>query len=840
MNEETCTLSAHDRQRLISKLSIDLGKGSPEDAQILHEMAGVDEGVERYQATLQDPATRLSDTAAGRKIFNETMSLLVPAVREAQDIAIDGIANSGKGLRPQWWWYISFVSPEKLAYITMRSILGMRVANGGVGRKATHICLEIGQAVKQQVEFEKWLAESKRTAKETGGRDLAAQLVRRAKNFNQRQWGNWCRKIDSIETLDWRRDVKMHIGSKLLELSLENTGGFFRLEYVQIRNKTERQVFLSDACQSMIEDINSRIEAMSPVLKPMLIEPQPWGWDELTRTYKGGYYMVNVELIRGGLHKHTASLDQPLSDMTLSAANILGSVGWVVDTDTLSLTEEVYNNGLELIEGLPKPDPVAFPARMADDVWEALGKVEKAEWKYNLAKIHGKNARDVSKRESAIRKIHIANNHQDFDEVFHPVKMDTRTRFYYTTPDWNPQGDGIARGTMKFANRAPLGDRGLYWLAVRLNNTFGNDKVSFSDMQDWARENHDNIVDSALKPLDGWRFWADAESPLEFYQTCIEWMSATGMTNPAKFMSALPIHQDGSNNGLQLMSLLGRDPLGAKLTNCSADPTRYDIYAETATVVQRLVNEDILNGRRIEEAGHWAGHINRSVCKRACMTTSYGVTPRGIQDQLMSDGHVEGLEGDPIKNAGYMRDKLIEALETTIVASRPIMDYFQGVASALAEFDIPLKWVTPAGSIVQQSYWNVAKSDVKTVMGSYFMWDENPQGGLNQRKQLLSSSPNIIHSIDASLMQHMVLRLRDMGINDIACIHDSFAVHACNVDTMRDTIRHVAADMFGGNWIRDEFHEYVRSYAKGIDLPEPPAQGAFDVTEVLKAEYFFA
>ena len=312
------------------------------------------------------------------------------------------------------------------------------------------------------------------------------------------------------------------------------------------------------------------------------------------------------------------------------------------------------------------------------------------------------------------------------------------------------------------------------------------------------------------------------------------------MTNPAKFMSALPIHQDGSNNGLQLMSLLGRDPVGAKLTNCSADPTRYDIYAETAAVVQRLVNEDILHGRRIEEAGHWAGHIDRSVCKRACMTTSYGVTPRGIQDQLMSDGHVENLEGEPIKNAGYMRDKLIEALETTIVASRPIMDYFQGVASALAEFDIPLKWTTPAGSLVQQSYWNVAKSDVKTVMGSYFMWDENPQGGLNQRKQLLSSSPNIIHSIDASLMQHMVLRLRGMGVADIACIHDSFAVHACNVDAMRDIIRHVAADMFEGDWIRDQFHEQVRSYAKGIDLPEPPTQGTFDVNEVLKAEYFFA
>jgi DNA-directed RNA polymerase len=289
------------------------------------------------------------------------------------------------------------------------------------------------------------------------------------------------------------------------------------------------------------------------------------------------------------------------------------------------------------------------------------------------------------------------------------------------------------------------------------------------------------------------------------------------------------------------MSLLGRDVMGARLTNCSADPARYDIYGETAKIVQQLIVEDIANGHRIEEAQQWVGHVDRSVCKRACMTTSYGVTPRGIQDQLLNDGHVDKLDGgDRMKNAAYMRDKLIEALEKTVVASRPIMDYFQSVASSLAEFDKPLQWITPAGSVVQQSYWNIAKSDVKTVMGSYYLWDENPLGGLNVRKQHLSSSPNVIHSLDASLMQKLVVKLHDVGVEDICCIHDSFAVHAANVDIMRDLIRETAAEMFAGDWITDEFHPYVQTYAGKVELPEPPTQGDFDVNEVLNAEYFFA
>jgi DNA-directed RNA polymerase len=840
MTDETNTLSAHQVDLLRTYLEKELGEDlDPIDEQIAHEMAGVEEGIKKFHDTLNDPQLKLADTAAGRKIFNETMSLLIPAIHAAQDEAIHGIANGGRGIKPVWWWYISFVSADKLAFITMRSILGVRMAHGTVGRKASAICLEIGQGVKQQVEFEKWLRESKKTAKETGGPDVAARLVRKAKNFNQRQWGNWCRKIDSIETLDWRRDVKIHIGAKLLELAIEHTGGFFTMDYVQVRNKTERQVFLSNPCRAMVDDIHSRVEIATPVLKPMLYPARPWQWDESLKRYDGGYYMVDVDFIRGGLHKHTAALDQPLSGLTVNAANILGQVPFKVDEGMLSVAEEVYNQGLDIIDFLPKPDPEKIPERKTDEEWNQMSKVERAEWKYTLSQIHGKNAREVSKRESAIRKFHIANAHKGRD-IFHPIKLDTRTRFYYVSPDWNPQGDGLARGTMAFSNKVMLGNRGMFWMRVRLCNTFGYDKVTFDQMQYWVQEHHDLIVDSARNPFDGHRFWAEADSPLEFLQTCVEWDEATMLDNPENYWSSLPVHQDGSNNGLQLLSLLGRDPVGAKLTNCSSDPVRYDIYAETADVVMELIAEDIRTGKRLEQAQRWVGNVDRSTCKRACMTTSYGVTPRGIQDQLISDGHTDRLDGNRLENAAYMRDKLIQALEETVVASRPIMDYFQGVAVALSEFDIPLQWITPAGSVVQQSYWNVAKSDVKTVMGSYYMWDENPHGGLNMRKQQLSSSPNIVHSLDASLMQIMVNKLHDRGITDICCIHDSFAVHAAHIDDMRDIIRETAYDMFKGDWINEEFHPYVKSYAPRADLPEPPQQGDFDPKEVLDAEYFFA
>ena len=811
--------------------------GTVADCQIIHEMDGVSEGIKRYRESLQ--TTGLADTAAGRKIFKDVMKDLVPAIAAAQDIAVEGISNSGKGVRPVWWWYISFISPEKLALITIRAMMSKNKKSGYLGRPATNIFVSIGLAVRQQLEFETWLQNSKREAKETGGRDVAARLLARSKNFNQRQWTNWSRKIEGIITLDWPREVRTHVGAKLVELVIESTGGFFEMRYVQGGGKTQRQIFLSDACEAMIEDLNSRVEAVSPVQKPMIAPPLPWVWSEKDNNYVGGYHMLSNPFIAGGLHSHTAALHDPISQATLDAADTLGRVGYSVDQEVLAVAREVYDAGLDIVEYLPKPDPQKLPEHKTSEEWTSMSRTERASWKYSLTKIHDKNARDVSKRESAIRKFHIAYNHKDL-EIFHPVKADTRGRFYYMTPDWNPQGDGLARGTMRFYKSKAIGDRGLFWLAVRLCNTYGNDKITFPEMQVWARDNHDAILDSAHNTFDGWRFWADADSPLEFLQTCRDWAEATALDNPALYMSDLPIHQDGSNNGLQLMSLLGRDEVGARLTNCSRDAGRHDIYAETAKVVNKMIVEDIRIGHRTEEAQRWVGVVKRSHCKRACMTTSYGVTPRGIQDQLIQDGFLDKLEGDVLKNAGYLRDKLILALEQTVVASRPIMDYLQDTASALFAHGIPLKWETPVGSTIQQSYWTINKSDVKTVVGSVFMWDENPRGGLNGNKQRMGAAPNVIHSLDAALMHKMVNTLSKRGVTDVCAIHDSFAVHPSNVDQMRDTIRETAAEMFSGDWLADEFHPYIQSYSRGADLPEPPKQSTFNPQEVLKAEYFFA
>ena len=59
-----------------------------EKEQVNFEMAAINEGVEKFRRLLVDKETRLVDTGVGREIFKDQMSLLIPAIKREQEIAI--------------------------------------------------------------------------------------------------------------------------------------------------------------------------------------------------------------------------------------------------------------------------------------------------------------------------------------------------------------------------------------------------------------------------------------------------------------------------------------------------------------------------------------------------------------------------------------------------------------------------------------------------------------------------------------------------------------------------------------------------------------------------------
>ena len=163
-------------------------------------------------------------------------------------------------------------------------------------------------------------------------------------------------------------------------------------------------------------------------------------------------------------------------------------------------------------------------------------------------------------------KLKIAKMFED-DRIYFPYSIDFRGRAYPVPPNLNHLGSDLCRGLLMFDLVKPLGPNGLMWLKIHLANLFGHNKISHTDRAAWCDEHINEIRDSAMNPLDGSKWWIQAEEPFQALATCIEIINATDCPEGHdKYLCGLPVHQDGSCNGLQHYAALGKDADGGKGT----------------------------------------------------------------------------------------------------------------------------------------------------------------------------------------------------------------------------------------------------------------------------------
>jgi DNA-directed RNA polymerase len=556
------------------------------------------------------------------------------------------------------------------------------------------------------------------------------------------------------------------------------------------------------------------------------------------RDYEGGYYFMPQDLIRTGIHTHTAAIDDAISQTTLDGVNLVQETPWKVNDRILDTMMGAFHSGME-VGDLPYHDKEHVPSK-DDDEWEQMSDEEKADWKRELSQIHGRNARLEGRRKSFASKINVARSMRSVERFYFPHFLDFRGRVYPMPTDLHPQADDCGKALLMFADGKPLGTRGFYWLRVQLANTFGEDKLSLDERAQWAEDHMMEIMDSADDPLDGMRFWEQADDPFQFLAAAFEFTAALSTGDPASYVSYLPINMDGSCNGLQHLSAMGRDRVGAVATNVANNQERQDIYMQVAEKVAEKVSRDAANG--VEEAHQWVGQVNRKTVKRAVMTTPYGVTARGISDQLVADGHTKGMD-KPGKAAVYLRNCIQDAVDETVVSAKQIMGWIQDLALALSRHGVPFDFTTPTGNKIRQSYWIINLKRIMTLYGKLAIWEEDPFGGLNDRKQTLASAPNLIHAFDASHLIMTVIRMYERVPDaSFAMIHDSFGCHACDVDELNATLRETFADIYADDWLERVYQEALAS-APDAALPhwsEYVTLGDFDVEECIKSEFFFS
>lgn len=416
----------------------------------------------------------------------------------------------------------------------------------------------------------------------------------------------------------------------------------------------------------------------------------------------------------------------------------------------------------------------------------------------------------------------------------------------------NPQADDRSRGLLCFAEGKPLGPSGEGWLAVHGANCWGYDKASLEDRVEWTLDNEESLIfPSALDPV-GFEGWQTADKPWQFLAFCFEWYHHRKVDPDAP--SHLPVAIDGSCNGLQHFSAMLRDREGGASVNLTPSTTGVpsDIYQIVADRVEATLPSD----------SPWKGRVDRKLVKRPVMTTPYGAKLYGMRSQIreevisrMDQGDTFPFdEGDLWEPVGALAEATWNAIGDTVKSARRAMTWLQAVSRMLAKAGIhEITWVVPTGLPIKQAYLKPIRKKLRTVMNDRhaFLFVKFRDGETDPVKMANGISPNFIHSMDSAHLMLTVLEAREqLGIKSFHVVHDSFGVHAADVEPFSEIIRRVFVDIYSRP-VLEEFRDGIIKMMKQKEVTitkemkkllydKFPKKGSLDINSVLDADFFFS
>lgn len=751
-------------------------------------------------------------------------------------------ANGGKaGRKHSALGWFELAEPEEVAYLTARVALNGAVAQHGFQTTA----LKVAEAVMNHVDLVNFRGKNK-----AGYIGLMRSQYGVTKSSKNRRAA--IKKL--LENEQARTAIsssdRLLLGSLALELLVEATG-LFSLELVHRGyGKKGYIIRASEAVEKWLDEQHARCELLEPMLMPMVVRPRRW-----RSPYSGGYLGGGTGKHRGPtarlIKSQTRDYDELLrtADLTkvYEAINHIQETPWRINRRVLDVMREVWDTGGSIV-GLPPRDDSPLPARPHDiETNEEALKT----WKREASLVHQANAANHARRLGVHQRLWIAEKFVDETAIWFPHSMDFRGRVYpLPATSIHPQSDDAGKALLEFAHGLPLGKTGAYWLAVHIANLFGVDKVSFEDRVKWTYDHSAQLIDSALEPLDGARFWTEADSPWMALAAAFEF--AGSLSSGEAYVSRLPIPLDGSNSGLQHFSAMLRDPVGAAAVNLIPSPTPQDVYSAVASAAQARVDGDVDVGSL-----PWrGGKVTRKVAKRPTMTFVYSATRFGMQDMILQTlreidaenanrGEPPHLGGaDNYHSAMYLSHVLFEAVSAVVSAASGAMEWLRRVSKIAAAADMPVRWTTPDGLPILQAYRDVYGQRVKAHWQGQRVEVMLAVDGsrLDGRGQANGIAPNFVHSLDAAHLRAVARGAKAEGIDYLAVIHDSFGTHAANTDALVRILRDTFVEQYTPDVLGSFREEVAGQLPEELAEQLPPALklGPLDLSEVKQSAYVFA
>lgn len=805
------------------------------------EQESVSLGRERYIKRMQQ-----ADRGEAVEFNRPAMQLIRRTLRTLADgIDTDRSKPKTRGRYKTGQVLTKDIEAPVLAHLTLRYALSTVSSESAFGTAAR----KLGRSVMEELRMRAFQEHDPQAYKMTQialEREEKIRSVHRSESFAAYH-------ADRVETpfQEWRTDEQIKVGSYLLDQLIQATGLFHEQVVRQSRNRVVRLLLPTQYLMDWLQEAHEAMADLMPVRLPMVVPPRDW-----TTPWDGGY-LTNlggpISAVKSRNKDYLETLEQVDMPQVYEALNSLQATAWSINPAVLQAAQGLWHEdiavgplGNESMPARSELDPPPIPQEWEGKVaeWKREQPDTYKVWARKAAEAHQINDRLLSKRISCQQAMSIANRFVD-DTIYFPHVLDFRGRSYPVPVHLQPQGNDLSKGLLRFAEGKELGESGAYWLKVHIANCFGVDKVSFADRVKWVDDRSDLLADSGMMPLDGERFWLKADEPFQALAACTEYVGY--LIEGTEYKSRIPCGQDGSCNGLQHYSALLRDYVGGAATNLVPADKPADIYRQVADRTAEKIRQKAEAGD--PTAVKLDGHISRTLVKQPVMTLPYGATINGMRRQLevavRKLGNPMGIRGNDMWTVcGELSVIVHESIGEVVIAAVEAMGWLQQVARIASKEAAPIAWTSPIGLPVLQAYRKYKSKPIEVHIGGkrcrIFAAEEQPE--IDKRKAQTAIAPNLVHSMDASHMMLTILKLKEHGIDSFSMVHDSYGVHAGDVETLHSCLREAFVELHSRPLLEDFLNEIRQQVPETLrdELPELPETGDLDIEEVLDSPYFFA
>jgi len=698
--------------------------------------------------------------------------------------------------------YLADVEPLAAAALAVKITFDKVFSYKEKSNQATNICASIGLAVEQECQmrhYEKHAPGLLKTLKDNyWHRSIGTQqkvvVIRTLMNrYKVKQWDTW------------GSSNRIKLGGWLLDCIMQSSGWFTKDIQRQGR-KTVQHVIPTPEFLQIKDTVMRDAELFSPLAWPMLIEPNDWEHDRC------GGYILN-EVMRG--HDMVRRGDPTLiqGDKPLEFLNKIQKVAYRLNPFIVGVAEELdrleraVGKFLPIIHHELPPKPV--------DIEE--NEESRHTYRRACAEVHNLQAQEFRKSCRTRMTMEAVARFKDRDKFYIPWSFDYRGRAYPIPAFLTPQDTDFGKSLLTFADGSYMTPEAEDWLAFQVATTYGLDKAPMTERLEWVKNNTHLISCVASDPISHIHEWEAADEPWQFLAACDEYYHCV-LKCDRHFTRAM-IATDATCSGLQILAGLARDKNTAKLVNVLPSDRPQDAYKVVAQAAAPYVPKSI------------QPYMDRKTVKRVVMTVPYNAKPfsnRGyIRDALKEKG-VEIDKDDLTKTVVAVRN----AMDEVVPGPMAVMSWIESeVAKAIDRGKAELTWITPSGFVVTQKLMKKQTVQVELqLMGRCKLTvavDDSDKVDKQHHKN--ATAPNLIHSLDASLLHFSALRFDA----PIALIHDSVLCRATDMSSLSAIVRETYMHLFAE-------HDYLQDFANQIEAEtDPPIIGDLQPESVIESTYFF-